>query len=75
MENMQFLRRKAAGEYLKTRYGFCSEKSLAKMATLGGGPIFRKAGTAALYLKDDLDRWALSRIGEPQASTSDRRAA
>jgi hypothetical protein len=67
----QFLRRKAAGEYLKTKYGFGSEKTLAKLASVGGGPTFRKATNAAIYAPDDLDAWALSKIGTPQRSTSD----
>lgn len=67
----QFLRRKQAGEYLKGRYGFGSEKTLAKLACVGGGPEFRKAGTAALYEPTKLDEWALAKIGAPQASTSD----
>jgi hypothetical protein len=67
-----FLRRFAAGEYLQKTYGFCSAKSLAKLSTTGGGPIYRKAGVAVLYAKDDLDAWALSKIGGPQSSTSDK---
>jgi hypothetical protein len=70
MHNPQFLRRKAAGDYLKSKYGFGSEKTLAKLACLGGGPEFRKAGTAALYEPSKLDEWALARIGAPIANTS-----
>lgn len=69
--NPQYLRRKAAGEYLKSRYGFGSEKTLAKLATIGGGPLFHKAANAALYKPDDLDAWALAKIGKAQRSTSD----
>lgn len=75
MEDFQFLRRKDAGAYLKNTYGFGSEKTLAKLATIGGGPVYRKASNAALYRREDLDAWALAKIGEPQASTSDRKAA
>ncbi len=75
MQNAQFLRRKAAGEYLKNKYGFGSEKTLAKLASVGGGPEFRKGFGAALYEPSKLDEWALTKIGEPQASTSDTRAA
>lgn len=42
MELQQFLRRSEAGEYIRKRYGFCSEKMLGKLATCGGGPIFIK---------------------------------
>jgi hypothetical protein len=71
MHPAQYLRRKAAGEYLKSKYGFGSEKTLAKLATVGGGPEFRKAMNAALYEPEKLDEWALSKIGAPQTSTSD----
>ena len=43
MHHAQYLRRRQAGEYLKGKYGFGSEKTLAKLACLGGGPDFRKA--------------------------------
>ncbi len=75
MHPAQYLRRKAAGEYLKAKYGFGSEKTLAKLACIGGGPEFCKAGTAALYQPAKLDEWALAKIGPSQRSTSDAVAA
>jgi hypothetical protein len=75
MHPTQYLRRKAAGEYLKSKYGFGSEKTLAKLACLGGGPLFRKAANAAIYAPEDLDTWALSKIGKPIRSTSEMEAA
>ena len=75
MHPSQFLRRKRAAEYLKERYGFGSEKSLAKLACLGGGPEFRKAGSIVLYEPAKLDEFALSKIGRPQRSTSDTEEA
>jgi hypothetical protein len=75
MHHAQFLRRKAAGGYLKNKYGFGSERTLAKLACLGGGPEFRKAGSTVLYESAKLDEWALSRIGKPQRSTSDTEVA
>jgi hypothetical protein len=75
MHPAQFLRRKPAGEYLKTKFGFGSEKTLAKLAVVGGGPPFRKAGAAVLYEPKDLDAWALAKIGAPRRSTSEREAA
>lgn len=71
MTATQYLRRKQAGEYLKSQYGFGSEKSLAKLATVGGGPLFHKAANAAIYRPEDLDSWALAKIGKAQRSTSD----
>jgi len=72
MHNAQYLRRKTAGEYLKTKFGFGSEKTLAKLACVGGGPEFCKAGTAVLYTQEALDMWALAKIGGPVRSTSAR---
>jgi hypothetical protein len=71
MQNAQFLRRKAAGEYLKAKFGFGSEKTLAKLATLGGGPLYHQANRLVLYTAQDLDSWALARISPPRSSTSD----
>ncbi len=75
MQNPQFLRRKAAGEYLRSKYGFGSEKTLAKLACVGGGPEFRKAGSAALYEPAKLDEWAIAKIGAPVRTTSEMEAA
>jgi hypothetical protein len=67
-----FLRRADAAIYVTDRYGFpCSRQWLAKLAVVGGGPVFRKAGRYPIYQPDDLDRWAQARIGPAQHSTSD----
>jgi hypothetical protein len=71
MHPAQYLRRKEAGEYLKSRYGHGSPWTLAKLATLGGGPIYRKFGRIVLYDPSDLDSWALARLSAPLRSTSD----
>jgi len=61
----RFYRRDEAAHYLRAKYGFATARSLAKLATIAGaGPEFRKAGTAVLYERDALDRWAESRISE-----------
>lgn len=75
MQNRKFMRAKDAGVYLKETFGFCSEKALNKLACVGGGPEFHKAGAARLYTQEALDAWALSKIGKPQRSTSDVEAA
>jgi hypothetical protein len=72
MNYPKFLRRKAAASYISQQWGYpCSPSTLAKLAVIGGGPVFRKAGRFPLYLPEDLDRWAQSKIGRPQTSTSD----
>jgi hypothetical protein len=68
---VQFLRRKDAAEYLKTRYGFCSASMLALLAHQGRGPAFRKASSrVVLYEPAALDEWALAQISEPRTSTA-----
>ncbi|MGH6794826.1 MAG: hypothetical protein ACREDH_06435 [Methylocella sp.] len=58
MQHAQFLRRKQASEYLKAKYGFGSERTLAKLACLGAAPSFAKP-----------DRWCSM---SPQSSTNGR---
>lgn len=67
----KFLRRADAARYVRDRWGIpCSTRWLAKLAVVGGGPIFRKAGRFPIYAPDDLDRWSEGRVGEPRRSTS-----
>lgn len=67
----KFLRRDEAARYVREKWGQpCSPRWLAKLAVVGGGPIFRKAGRFPLYTTDDLDAWAEARLGKPQRSTS-----
>jgi hypothetical protein len=70
-----FLRRKDASRYLLAQYGFGAVATLAKLATIGGGPIYRLIGRMPVYLKADLDAWALAKLGPAQKSTSDSRSA
>lgn len=66
-----FLRRQPAGEYLRETYGFGSHRTLAKLASVGGGPPFRKAGPRiVLYERTELDEWALSRVSAPIRHTA-----
>jgi hypothetical protein len=69
--NSLYLRRAAAAQYVRDHWGQpCSAKWLAKLAVVGGGPIYRKAGRFPLYAPDDLDRWAQERLSAPRRSTS-----
>jgi hypothetical protein len=70
-----FLRRVDAAQYLQNRFGLrCAKQTLAKLAVIGGGPKFHLANRTPLYAPTDLDEWALSKIGGPQLSTSERAA-
>lgn len=67
----RYFRRAEAAHYVRQTWGMpCSSKWLAKLAVVGGGPIYRKAGRVPLYAPDDLDAWASSRLGAPRRSTS-----
>lgn len=67
----RYYRRAAAAHYVRENWGLpCSSKWLAKLAVIGGGPIYRKAGKFPVYTAEDLDQWAESRIGVPRRSTS-----
>jgi hypothetical protein len=74
MHPTQYLRRKGATHYRKSKYGYGSVRMLAKLACVGGGPIFRKAGKIISYTEADLNVCALSRISCPLAPTSEERA-
>ena len=66
-----YLRRIHAAQHVRDTWGMpCSARWLAKLAVTGGGPVFRKAGRFPIYMPEDLDAWAQSRIGEPRRSTS-----
>jgi hypothetical protein len=70
------LRRKAASAYLLEKFGIeRAPGTLAKLATLGGGPVFHRVGRIPVYATDDLDAWAMSLISEPMRSTSEHRTA
>jgi hypothetical protein len=67
------LRRTEASTYLKENWGLDYKAStLAKLATLGGGPRFEHAGRFPLYREEELDAWAADRLSPLKASTSDR---
>jgi hypothetical protein len=73
MKKTQFLNREAASAYLRETYGFSTTRSsLAKMATIGDGPEYRRAGRAVVYEVSVLDKWARSKISEPLRSTADK---
>ena len=68
---MKYLRRDAAAKYLNGKFGFGTRATLAKLATVGGGPKFRKLGRIPLYTEEWLDDWAEASMGQPMSSTSE----
>jgi hypothetical protein len=72
MSYKTYLRRRAAAEYLREqRRVTCSEKTLAKLACIGGGPVYRLFGRIPLYASLDLDAYADSKLGRPVRPTSE----
>ncbi len=65
------LRRWEASQYLLLVYGITiAPSTLAKYATVGGGPCFNRARRVPLYPITELDAWAMARLGDLVGSTS-----
>jgi hypothetical protein len=60
-----------AARYITDHWFPCSPKTLAKLAVLGGGPEFRKAGRVPLYSIAACDRYGRSKIGPVVRSTAE----
>lgn len=76
MQTSNYVSRKAASAYLQATWGLRrSPNYLAKLAVIGGGPPFHKAGRDPLYAPGDLDSWATTIIGPRLQSTSEARNA
>lgn len=70
------LRRWEASQYLKEQWGIeRAPTTLAKLAVIGGGPRFERAGRIPLYAPEFLDEWAQSLLSAPLSSTSELRGA
>ena len=66
------LRRKEASTYLLREWGISrTPKTLAKLATIGGGPPFEKDGRFPLYTPPVLDTWARSQLSPLVHSTAE----
>jgi hypothetical protein len=70
------LSRREASLYLKIKYGVSrTEKTLAKKASVGGGPKFKKDGRLAKYPVPELDIYAQEQLTDLMSSTADYEAA
>jgi hypothetical protein len=66
------LRRWEAAEYLKLAHGIeVASATLAKWASVGGGPAFQKVNRTPLYPITALDTWAGSKLSAQVHSTSE----
>lgn len=71
MTERKFLTRADAAEYLSAMGALISKNTLQKLATTGGGPIYRRFGNKALYTRSELDNWLTERMSAPRRSTSE----
>jgi len=72
LSHPKYLRRKAAAQYLRDHWGYpCTTNTLAKLAVVGGGPIFNRAGRMVFYAIEELDRYVEVKLGPPLRSTAD----
>ena len=69
----RYLRRDEAAQYLQERAGAYTAATLAKLATVGGGPKFRHLGRFPVYTPEALDEWLESKIGPVVSSTAEVR--
>lgn len=64
-------RRTEASEYLEKMHGIpVAPATLAKWASIGGGPAYQKVNRTPLYPRDELDAWATEKLGDPIRNTS-----
>lgn len=65
------LRRGEVPPYLLERHGLVVARStLAKLASIGGGPRYQKVGRMVLYPIEELDHWSEEKLGPLRDSTS-----
>ena len=75
MQN-RFRTRKDAARYLTQDCGLpTSPNTLQKLASIGGGPVYRIFGNKAVYTDPDLDSYAEGKLSPPRRSTSEQTAA
>ena len=66
------LRRKEASAYLLREWGIArTPATLAKLATIGGGPPFEKDGRFPLHTEEGLDEWARAQLSPLVHSTAE----
>jgi hypothetical protein len=71
MDIQRRLDRKEAAAFLTARGYRTAPATLAKLACIGGGPVFESFGRRPLYREVDLLAWVQARSTGPRHSTSD----
>ena len=70
-----FLTRPKLAQALNTCGIPCSPKTLASDASRGGGPPYHRFGRIVLYRWGDAVDWAIAKMGQPAATTSEHRVS
>jgi len=66
----QFLTRREAAAFVREMGLPCATATLAKFATIGGGPSFQKFGRNVIYTPAGLCKWVSERLSAPKSSTA-----
>jgi hypothetical protein len=68
----RFLRHLEGSQYLLEKWGLpCAPATLARRASVGGGPEFHHFGRWPVYTPPKLDMWAEAKLSQPKRSTSE----
>jgi len=70
VNSIRVLTRDAAAAFLQGHGYPITPKRLAKLAHEGGGPIYRRWGSRAIYSPAELLKWAETRASDPRSSTA-----
>lgn len=70
----RFFTRPEAAAHVRERGVPCSAGTLAKLASIGGGPAYRTFGRRALYTARDLDTWVAGKLSAVRLSTTEAAA-
>ena len=69
-ENTEYMNRRESAAYVKGKGLPGAASTLAKLATIGGGPSFRKFGRNVVYTRESLDAWIEARLSDPKPHTA-----
>jgi hypothetical protein len=68
------LRRDDAAKFVRENFSIpCSARTLAKFASIGGGPLYRYSGRFPVYDVADLKAWATGKVGPRVSSATEAR--
>lgn len=75
MEPVKYLSREEAAKYVTDMGLHLTKNTLQKWVTVGGGPVYRRFGHRAVYLKEDLDAWIEKKMSQPARTYNTKKRA